>query len=475
MPPETAPHSHPVEAESAAEASQPHYGLQRHVLGPLETLAQSVSTMAPTCSAALTVPLVFATAGNGTWLAYLLATVCTLLVALCIARFARQSASPGSLYSYATDSLPPVLGGAAAWSLLLAYVATGASVVGGFVHYANVVLREFVGRSAPGVALAILAVLVSIWIAYRDVKVSAQLMVWGELASVLLISVVFAVLLWRRGLHFDPSQLSLRGVNFSGVRLGLVLAMFSFVGFESATTLGEEARHPLRAIPRAVIQSVVFSGLFFIAASYTEVLGFPASAGTLDQSDAPMSVLSTAAGISRLGPVIDICAMVSMFACTLACVTAAARVLLLMAHNGLAHRGLSKIHPRNETPYAAVLATGAATMLLAVGLVLAKVNGETIYDWMGSLATYGFLTVYALVAIALPWHLRRLSSLSFGAVLLAILAVVAMAAVLAGTLYPVPEPPKNWLPYLFLLYLAATIGWHAWRTRGPQTRLPANR
>jgi amino acid transporter len=475
LPPENAPHLHPVEAESAAEASQPHYGLQRHVLSPLETLAQSVSTMAPTCTATLTVPLVFATAGNGTWLSYLGATVCTLLVALCISRFAQQSASPGSLYTYATSSLPPMMGSAAAWALLLAYVATGASVVGGFIHYANVVLRETAGFALPGIPLAVFAVLVSIWIAYRDVKVSARLMVWGELASVLLISVVFAVLLWRRGLHIDPSQFSLRGVKFSGVRLGLVLAMFSFVGFESATTLGEEAKHPLKSIPRAVIQSVVFSGLFFIAASYTEVLGFPASAGGLDQSDAPMSVLSTVAGIPRLGPFIDVCAMVSMFACTLACVTAAARVLLLMAHNGLANRGLSKVHSRNETPYAAVLATGAATMLLAVGLVLAKVNGETIYDWMGSLATYGFITVYALVAIALPLHLRKSQRLAFGTVLLSLLSVAAMVIVLAGTLYPVPDPPKNWLPYLFLLYLAAAIGWHALRPGRKENRLRAER
>ena len=316
----------------------------------------------------LTVPLVFASAGNGTWLAYLLATACTLLVALCIARFARESASPGSLYTYATSSLPPVLGSVAAWGLLLAYVATGASVVGGFVHYTNVVLREFLGIAAPAIPLAIFAVLVSIWIAYRDVKVSAQVMVYVELVSVLLISVVFVVLLWRRGGHFDPTQFALKGVHFSGVRLGLVLAMFSFVGFESATTLGEEAKHPLRTIPRAVIQSAMLSGLFFIAASYTEVLGFPASAGSLDQNAAPMSVLSTVAGIPRLGPAIDICAMVSMFACTLACVTAAARVLLLMARNGLAYRGLGKTHTRNETPHIAVLATGAATMILPVAL-----------------------------------------------------------------------------------------------------------
>jgi hypothetical protein len=37
--------------------------------------------------------------------------------------------------------------------------------------------------------------------------------------------------------------------------------------------------------------------------------------------------------------------------------------------------------------------------------------------------------------------------------------------VLEGTLYPVPEPPKNWLPYLFLGYLAAAVAWHVWQTR----------
>ncbi len=60
------------------------YGLRREVLSPLETLAQSVSTIAPTSTPAATIPLVCALAGNGTWLAYVLATVAILLVAWCI-------------------------------------------------------------------------------------------------------------------------------------------------------------------------------------------------------------------------------------------------------------------------------------------------------------------------------------------------------------------------------------------------------
>ena len=72
----------------------------------METLAQSISTIAPTATPVATIPLVCALAGNATWLAYVLATCAILLVAWCVGRFARYSSSPGSLYSYASMILP---------------------------------------------------------------------------------------------------------------------------------------------------------------------------------------------------------------------------------------------------------------------------------------------------------------------------------------------------------------------------------
>ena len=90
-------------AETAISSS----GLRPNILSPVETLAQSISTIAPTTSPTMTVPLVFALAGNGTWLAYLLATIAILLIALCISRFARYTSCSGALYTYATSSLPP--------------------------------------------------------------------------------------------------------------------------------------------------------------------------------------------------------------------------------------------------------------------------------------------------------------------------------------------------------------------------------
>ena len=259
--------------------------------------------------------------------------------------------------------LAPWLGAITAWSLLLAYVATGSSVIGGFYQYANLLLRDATGHGTSTVLLALIVTGISMWIAWRDVKISARLMLWIEAVSVLFILTVVALVLARHGSHWDLNQLKLRGVTGTNFRLGLVLALFSFVGFESATTLGSEARNPLKTIPRAVIQSSILGGAFFTACAYTEVLGFRAVGQDLGASDAPMHVLAVVGGAPVLGLLIDIGALVSLFAGTLACITAAARVLMLMAHHGLAHGALRTTHARNETPHFAILVTGIAAVL----------------------------------------------------------------------------------------------------------------
>jgi amino acid transporter len=349
-------------------------------------------------------------------------------------------------------------------------VATGSSVIGGFYHYANLLLHDATGHGFSAVFLAIFVTIVSIWIASRDVKISARLMLWIEAASVSVIVVVVALLLIRHGWHWDGDQLHLRGMSGSGLRLGLVLALFSFVGFESATTLGSEAHNPLKTIPRAVIQSAVLAGAFFTICAYAEVLGFHTVGQDLGASSAPMCLLASVGGVPILGLLIDIGALVSLFAGTLACITAAARVLLLMSHNGLAHGSLRATHALNKTPGRAILVTGAAAVLPVAVLAARGASGLDVYGWMGSLATYGFIVTYALVCIALPRYLRNHGVFRQGAQIVPWLACAAMVLALAGNLYPVPEGPYGKLPYIYLVYLAAGLIW--FKLRG-QNAAPA--
>jgi amino acid transporter len=295
-------------------------------------------------------------------------------------------------------------------------------------------------------------------------------MLWIEIVSVSLILLVVALVLARHGWHIDREQLHLRGMTGSGLRLGLVLALFSFVGFESATTLGSEARDPLKTIPRAVIQSAMLSGAIFTLCAYAEDLGLRIAGQDLGTSVAPMRVMAEVGGVHMLGELIDMGALVSLFACTLACITAAARVLLLMSHHGLAHGSMRATHARNETPHRAVIATGIAAVLPVTILAARGADGLDVYGWLGSLATYGFIVAYALVCSVLPRYLRKHQAFRPGAQVIPWFAFAAMLLALVGNLYPVPEGPYGKLPYIYLAYLAAGLLWFFWNRRGGKTR-----
>lgn len=445
-------------------------GLRQNALSELETLAQSVSSVAPTAAPTLLIPVIVGLSGNGTWLAYLLATAATLLVALNISTFARHSASSGSLYSYAVSVFPGAAGRLAGWSLLIAYLATTSAVTGGFTNYANVLLSSGLGLKISNFFLTVLCILASTWVAYRDVKISARLMLWFEAISVTLISLVVAFTLWNTRLHIDLNQLHLHGATSAGLRLGFMLAMFSFVGFESASALGEEAANPRHSIPRAIILSAMLAGVFFILCAYTEVLGFRNIRQDLTKTNSPLRVLAEHAGLRIIGPMIDLGALISFFSCALACITAAARITLAMAQEGLLHSKLAEIHRWNHTPDKAVITAGIVSFIPAAVLVERGANGFEINGWMGSLATYGFITAYVAVSLAAPLHLRRLGQFSIRSAFVSAIAIVALLIALGGSIYPLPPAPYSWLIYLYFGYLAVAFAWSMYRKPDRQQR-----
>jgi amino acid transporter len=402
-------------------ASTPSYGLHAGALGAAETLAQSVSAIAPSTSSSLTIPLVFALVGNGTWLVYLMATSVILLVGFCIGRFARVSASPGSLYSYTAETLPPIFGVISAWGLLLAYIATGASVAGGALYYVNLLSHQFL-HWAPWPVLTLAMVCgIAGYIAFRDVKLSAEVMLWIEIVSVALVMGVLAMLMLKVGLHLDTEQLKLRGVHFSSIGPALVLSIFSFVGFESATTLGAEARNPLRAIPLAVLQCAILAGIFFILCSYSEVLGLHGVSTNLAETTSPLHLLAAKAGVSALGLGIDIGAMVSMFAC------------------------------------AAILVSSILMFLGTVAMASRGITGFDMYDLAGSLSVFGFLTAYALVALAVPFMERSLGQPSVWIALVSSLTVIVIALIAILDIRSSSDPAHARIPYIYLGYIAVGL------------------
>jgi amino acid transporter len=447
-------------------------GLRRNYLSLSEVIAQAIGVIAPSVMPVLALPSEFGMAGYGSWLSYLVATCALVLVSLNINEFSRREASPGSLYVVAAKGLGPLWGVISGWSLFIGYIFTGASVVSGAANYL-LILFGAPAIDAGGLPLAIVFSLgvvgVGWYLAYRDIKLSTRTTLGIECLTVLLILVIVAAAISARGHAVDLQQLALQGTSSRGIRLGLVLAFFSFVGFEAATVVGTETRKPFQTVPRAILFSVILAGVFFSAVAYGVVGAFHDLSPTLDKSDAPLNQIATSIGISWIGIPISVGVAMSCFACIIACVNAGGRVLYALSRHGLAHTSTGRAHASHATPHMAVSIVAVLALASSLLLSVYKTNLIDAFGYFGTLASFGFLAVYLLVSIGTPLYLKRIGALRPVNVCVSVASVLLILVAVEGSLYPVPDWPLSIIPYIYLGLVGAGIAYFLFlRARYPE-------
>jgi amino acid transporter len=277
--------------------------LQKRVLSTPEVLAQSVANMAPSAAMALLPLFVFLDAGNGAWLSFGISIVILLVVAYCAAQFATRINSAGSFYVWVTRALGPGAGSAAGWGLVLGYLFTGIACVLGFEIYGDNLLVGFGLSPGNHVVRGILYVvggLAPAIMAVSDIKISQRVAFILEAVSVTIILILCIAVYVHNGGVIDTHQLSLAGAKPGGIVVGMVLAIFAFVGFESAGALGQEAKNPAKSVPRAIIWSCGIIGVFYLIVVYAHSAP-PASARRPPRcrSSPPSSASASSATSSR--------------------------------------------------------------------------------------------------------------------------------------------------------------------------------
>ena len=260
--------------------------------------------IAPTTVPAAVLGLIFASSGSGTWLSFLLGMIGLLFVGININQFARRSASPGSLYSYIVKGLGLTAGVLCGWGLLLAYLFTGMSTLCGFAIFSQKLLG-YVGIHTHILTLFAVGAAAAWYVAFKDIQLSAKMMLVLEGFSIGSILLLGAIIWLQKGFAIDMSQLTLKGTTPGGITMGIVLVVFGFSGFESSTSLGDEAKNPLRSIPKSVLQNTLMAGIFFMVMAYLEIVGFSGTGVDLGKTEAPLDFLAHQAGVDFLGLLIS--------------------------------------------------------------------------------------------------------------------------------------------------------------------------
>jgi amino acid transporter len=452
-----------------------HTKLKTNALNFWEILAQAVALISPSMTAALIVPLMFGTAGTAGWLCYLFGTIMLLFVAISLNQFSKRYTSAGSMYEYTVKGLGPKVGGMSGWCLIWAYMFIGIAGVTGFTHFATklLVLSGAKGYlSHPAITLFALCVLAAWFLAYKDITFSTILMLAFEGISVTLIVMLAFLALSKTGFA-DHAQWHPVGHGLKDIGLGVVVAIFSLVGFECATAFGEEARSPLKTIPRAVIASLLLTGTFFVFITYVETHALAGNKPTLDQLDAPLSTLSANLGVSWMGVLISIGAMISFFALALSCLNAGSRILFTMGRYGIFPLSIGSSHKNNLTPHIAISSFAAIQFLIPTSFILLSygaVGGWQMvpfdaFNDAGLFGAMGFCGAYVLISLATPFYLKKIGELKPYNIAVAAIALLLLAVPIVGTVYPVPAAPLNYFPYIFLAYVLIGVVTVSMRSR----------
>jgi amino acid transporter len=405
-------------------------------------------------TAVLIIALAFGDSGQGTWAAYLFGTIMLLFVVLGLNQFARRSATAGSMYAYTARGLGPAAGVLTGWSLIWSYWGIATAGLAGFAIFAQQFLN---GIGVHGTVSPYVFFLISgftcLTIAWKDIRISSLLTLALEAISVTIILALAGVVLFKHGVSVDTAQLQLKGVSLKGMDFAIVICIFSLVGFESATTLGGEAKRPLRNVPRAVIWSLLITGAFMVFMSYIEVFATKRMGQSLGSFSTPLTAISAAYGVSFFKVPVALGAMVSFFSLSLSCLNAGARIIFPLSGHGFLPKRAHAVHAKNMTPHVALASYGAVILAIAMVLHATGTGPLTIFGDAGTLAAFGFLFAYFMISVAAPFYMRKLGEIRGRHVLIAVLAIACLLVPTVGSFYPAPEWPINLFPYLFLVFM----------------------
>ena len=447
----------------------------RRGLNIWEAIGISVALMAPSMAANINPQATAGSVGRAVPLAFALATVGVLLVAYAFVRLCQHFHHAGSVYGFVGATLGARTGLVAGWALLGTYTFYGVVTSMAAGIFGTSFLQELGAWPHPPTwapfligAIALIGVFL---LTVTPVRNGTRVLLTVEGLTVVLILIVSAVVLIRllngtapQGRSFTLDVFTVpSGTGVSTLFLGVVFGFLSFAGFEAAATLCEEARHPRKDIPRAILGTAIFGGVYFVVVTAIEMMGFgsgKSGVAAFAASGSLLGDLGTSYIGAWVGDLITIGAAVSAFGCALACSVGASRLTFAFSRDGTGPRRFAAVSARRGTPHVAAVAVVVAMyVIIVVDAVVFGAKPFDVFLWSGTIGTLILLVAYALTILGAMRLLffggRRLAPL--GEIVIPILALLVIGYTLYRNVLPYPTGAAAWFPVVCGVWLLAAV------------------
>jgi APA family basic amino acid/polyamine antiporter len=334
--------------------------------------------------------------------------------------FAEQ-AFLGKTHAYRFARIAKFVTGWASHLYYWVYPGVMVATIGVMIGYiVGTVFPSTMNSSIPGpIFMALVAIIAAFgisWIAYKGVTGSTMVNLIINVIQIIALLFFSALAISYRishgagtmgmaldgttkALHFGfsadaPSHASGLSViaphNFSWVMLQATIAILLLVGFESITSLGEEAKNPTRDIPRGVLLSITIQCLFMYLIEYFAANYFLSNAYSLADakgSAAPIGDMMTIVGNAMLGGhgtafmlVEAVTVFLALIGTTLACINTGARVTYAMGRDEEVPEHFGFLHGENLTPHRAIWTLATISAVLGAYAALFFFGGSAAPD-----------------------------------------------------------------------------------------------
>ncbi|SBS39610.1 Putrescine importer PuuP [Marinomonas spartinae] len=381
-----------VTAKQGIKQSDDVQSLKRS-LGLKELVAYGLAFIAPVAPLT-TFGFVWNVSGGFIALAYVVATICMYFTARSYVTMSEQVQSAGSIYSYVRFGLGNFAGFIGGWLILLDYLLIPALVFV-LMSFSTNILVPSISREN----WILILVGTSFLINWFGVNVTAKASLYAVIAQFLMVGGVVALAIFAlqdgKGTGAVTLEPLYNSVDFSWhyVLAGASICVLSFLGFDAITTLGEETRtKDPKMIGRAIMIVLALCGVVFTVT--TLVVGnLMKGIEYSNPATAIFEILAIQVGPWASTTLAWLLAIIVGFSNTLPMQSSVARVLYAMGRDRQLPHFLSKLHPKFQTPYMAMLV--ATIVTLATALIM-KDN----LDILASLVNFGALSGFLLLHVA---------------------------------------------------------------------------
>lgn len=338
-------------------------------------------------------------AGPAVIISFVLAGVIALLSALSYAELAGMIPVAGSSYSYSYATLGELAAWVCGWCLILEYGVSVAAVAVGWGQYVNELLEATIGVTIPDAwsrppgsggyfnVPALIVVVLATLVLLRGVTESARV-------NTAMVIVKVAALLLFCGVAFTAFQAGnltpLFPLGLAGMSAGAATLFFSYIGFDAASTAGEEARNPQRDLPRAIMLSLLIVTVLYCLVALAAVGALPWQ--QFEGTEAALAhIIGQASGSTWLVGLLSVGAVVAIASVVLTVLYGQIRILFSMSRDGLVPAVFSRVDGRTGVPRANTLVVGVLVSVLAASVPLGELANAT---------SIGTLFAFALVNVA---------------------------------------------------------------------------